>query len=82
MSVITGEDTALAPLIPRLVRLLGPGGQKQIQLEEIAAVGETYVRVMRSRHSTGKSPSRIVDKMLHNAWNIGYIAILLPKVSA
>lgn len=75
-----GEDTALAPLIPRLLAVLEGGGKGQVRFDDIAAVGETYVQTMRRRFSSTEQPKRIVDKMLRNAWNIGYIAFMLPKV--
>lgn len=76
-----GEDTALAPLLPRLLAILEGGSDRSIHFEDIAAVGQTYVKTMRSRFSGAGHPERIVDKMLRNAWNIGYIAFMLPKVT-
>ena len=80
MRSCAGEDTALAPLIPRLLAVLEGGGNGHVRFDDIAAVGETYVQTMRSRFSSNERHKRIVDKMLRNAWNIGYIAFMLPKV--
>ena len=75
-----GEDTALAPLIPRLLSVLEGRGKGHVSFSEIAAVGEAYVTTMRSRYLPASQKSRIVDKMLRNAWNVAYIAMMLPKV--
>lgn len=70
----------MAPLVPALLKLLnGEGGH--VPLRAIAQLGQEYVTRMRSRVPTGQSPTRIVDKMLRNAWNVGYIAIMMPKVT-
>ena len=75
-----GEDTALASLIPELLKALeGEGGQ--VSLANVARVGQTYIKEMRGRLPPGRQPLRIVDKMLRNAWNIGHIAFMLPKAS-
>ena len=54
-------------------------------------VGQTYEQQMRARaaaHAPAQLaeqgqgwPDRIVDKMLRNAWNMGYIAIMLPRAT-
>lgn len=75
-----GEDTALAPLIPRLVSVLENLQGGAVGTDQVAAVGQTYVDAMRTRFSSGQAPKRIVDKMLRNAWNVGYIFLMLPKV--
>jgi len=77
--VAAGEDTDLAPLVPSLLKALeGSGGS--IHFEAVAAVGERYVKQMRERFANRPSPERIVDKMLRNSWNVGYIAFMLPEV--
>lgn len=81
VSLHEGEDTELAPLIPRLLGILEGGSQRHVHFNDVKAVGETYVAAMRRRFSKGRKPARIVDKMLRNAWNLGYIALMLPKVS-
>ena len=50
-----------------------------VDIRAVAAVGETYNREMRARVPGGAQPSRIVDKMLRNSWNLGHIAFMLPK---
>ena len=74
-SCLIGEDTAFAPLLPELVRALS---QPSISFDEVHQVGEAYLAAMRSRAPKGTKPLRIVDKMLRNAWNLGYVAITLP----
>ncbi|KAK9821781.1 hypothetical protein WJX81_002302 [Elliptochloris bilobata] len=75
-----GEDTAFQPLVPDLIAALNSADRKAA----IAAVGMRYVAAMRAhmpRDSPNPSPARIVDKMLRNAWNVGHIAIALPRAS-
>ena len=36
-------------------------------------------RACRLTAPTAPNPARIVDKMLRNAWNVGHIAIALPR---
>ena len=81
----TGEDTALAPLLPELMAALhGEGG---LDAAAIARVGRTYEARMRAaaqRHRPAAMdasawPQRIVDKMLRNSWNLGYASIMLPR---
>nr|QIG37617.1 sulfotransferase-like protein [Trebouxia lynnae] len=71
-----GEDTAFAPLIPRLLRLLDGKGQFQ----ELREIGKQYVQDMRLKVPPSRSnATHVVDKMLRNAWNVGYISMLLPQ---
>ena len=79
-ALATGEDTALAPLIPELLKAL-EGEDGQVSLANVARVGQTYVKEMRGRLPPGQQPLRIVDKMLRNAWNVGHIAFMLPQAS-
>lgn len=73
-----GEDTALAPLMPQLFAALeAPGG---VNAARVTAVGKQYVDEMRARLPAHlANATRIVDKMLRNAWNIGAIGIMLPR---
>ncbi len=44
------------------------------------ALGKRYVAEMRARLPPGqRNATRIVDKMLRNAWNLGFISTMLPK---
>lgn len=73
-----GEDTAFQPLVPDLIAALNSADRAAA----IAAVGKRYVAAMRARvprDSPNPEPARIVDKMLRNAWNVGHIAIALPR---
>ena len=73
-----GEDTAFQPLVPDLIAALNSADRAAA----IAAVGKRYVAAMRARvpaNSPNPNPARIVDKMLRNAWNVGHIAIALPR---
>ena len=73
-----GEDTAFQPLVPDLIAALNSADRAVA----IAAVGKRYVAVMRAHvppNSPNPNPARIVDKMLRNAWNVGHIAIALPR---
>eukprot|EP00887_Chlorella_sp_A99_P000461 scaffold17.g461.t1 len=72
-----GEDTQLAPLVPQVIQLLQRGGE--INAADIAAVGRRYVAEMRARlPAEHKGVRWIVDKMLRNAWNVGFIQMMLP----
>ncbi|GAB4823620.1 hypothetical protein N2152v2_010666 [Parachlorella kessleri] len=74
-----GEDTALAPLLPSLTALLQPPSG-EIDASEIARVGYRYVEEMKGRAAKHKpGAERFVDKMLRNAWNIGFISFILPQ---
>lgn len=73
-----GEDTAFQPLVPDLIAALNSADRAAA----LAAVGKRYVAAMRARvprNSPNPDPARIVDKMLRNAWNVGHIAIALPR---
>ncbi|EFJ43393.1 hypothetical protein VOLCADRAFT_96413 [Volvox carteri f. nagariensis] len=77
-----GEDTALAPLTPRLNELLMKQGLSN--RAALADFGRRYVEEMRRRAvasgwDPNNPPVRIVDKMLRNLWLIGYIEMLLPR---
>ncbi|KAL4439889.1 hypothetical protein ABPG75_002890 [Micractinium tetrahymenae] len=73
-----GEDTALAPLLPELLAVLqDPSGQ--VEAARIALVGRKYLDEMRGRLPEDRRGARwVVDKMLRNMWNIGFIAMMLP----
>ena len=80
----TGEDTSLAPLLPDLMAALH--SQAGLDVAAIARVGRTYEARMRAaagRHTPAAAPpswpTRVVDKMLRNSWNLGYAAIMLPQ---
>lgn len=62
-----GEDTALARLVPQLVDLLATG-RWQAQPERVKELGRAYVEAMRDRVPPSRNVSRIVDKLLFNAW--------------
>ena len=48
--------------------------------QKVQAVGRAYVAEMRAMAPKGRlAPERIVDKMLRNAWNVGYISMMLPR---
>lgn len=79
-AVHAGEDTAFAPLVPQLLSALEGDASRQVQFDQLASLGHTYVTEMRARFPKVPGLTRIVDKMLRNAWNVGYIAVLLPKV--
>ncbi|KAK9809069.1 hypothetical protein WJX72_008857 [[Myrmecia] bisecta] len=72
-----GEDTRFAPLIPDIIRALdtttSPGYKR------LAELGRQYTTEMQARVPKSQAATRIVDKMLRNAWNVGYIAITLRK---
>ena len=73
-----GEDTEFQPLVPDLIAALNSADRAPA----LTAVGRRYVAAMRGRvpaNSPNPSPARIVDKMLRNAWNVGHIAIALPR---
>ncbi|KAI3431774.1 hypothetical protein D9Q98_010530 [Chlorella vulgaris] len=73
-----GEDTALAPLLPDLLAVLRGGGE--VRAAEIQEVGLRYQAEMRGRVPPERAESVvwIVDKMLRNMWNVGFIAMMLP----
>ena len=78
ISCCAGEDTAFQPLVPDLIAALNSADRAAA----IAAIGKRYVAAMRARvppDSLNPNPARIVDKMLRNAWNVGHIAIALPR---
>ncbi|CAK0736461.1 hypothetical protein CVIRNUC_000749 [Coccomyxa viridis] len=68
-----GEDTEFAPLLPKLFRIL------QSQSGSPADIGDEYVDKMRQRVPKMRNVTRIVDKMLRNAFNLGYIQLALPR---
>ncbi|GMH32237.1 hypothetical protein BSKO_00071 [Bryopsis sp. KO-2023] len=72
-----GEDTPLAPLIGELMDGIGKPNVNQFQLLE--STGKAYVQAVKRFVPDGSEPpKRIVDKMLRNAWNVGYIHLMLP----
>lgn len=47
---------------------------------QIASLGKRYLDTMRGRLPPGKeNATRIIDKMLRNAWNVGFISLMLPR---
>lgn len=74
MHGLAGEDTAFAPLIPDIL-----GALEGTDWRRLEAIGRTYVEQMRRRVPGDGNVTHIVDKMLRNAWNIGYIMVVLPK---
>ncbi|KAL3144289.1 hypothetical protein ABBQ32_004053 [Trebouxia sp. C0010 RCD-2024] len=71
-----GEDTAFAPLIPQLLQLLDGRGQ----IQDVKKLGKQYVQDMRAKVPPSRSnATHVVDKMLRNSWNVGYISMMLPQ---
>lgn len=71
-----GEDTAFAPLIPQLLQLLDGRGQ----IQDVKKLGKQYVQDMRAKVPPSRSnATHVVDKMLRNSWNVGYISMMLPR---
>lgn len=49
-------------------------------LQEFKDLGKQYVHEMRAKVPPSRSnATHVVDKMLRNSWNIGYISMLLPQ---
>lgn len=50
-------------------------------MQEVQGLGRRYVAEMQKQVPTDRreTTTRIVDKMLRNVWNIGYIQMLLPQ---
>uniref|UniRef100_A0A061RHA9 protein-tyrosine sulfotransferase n=1 Tax=Tetraselmis sp. GSL018 TaxID=582737 RepID=A0A061RHA9_9CHLO len=73
-----GEDTAMAPIVGKLVSETG-GMTTTADPKRLAEYGRLYVEEMRRKvPKESSSPARIVDKMLRNLWNVGHIHLLLP----
>ena len=52
----------------------------QFQMQGIQDLGRRYVNAMQLRLPAARSTAtHVVDKMLRNVWNVGYIAIMLPN---
>ncbi len=48
-------------------------------VQDMRDLGKQYVKTMQARIPPSRSnATRIVDKMLRNVWNIGYISMMLP----
>lgn len=49
-------------------------------LQDLKEIGQQYVQDMRLKVPPSRSNATyVVDKMLRNAWNVGYISMLLPQ---
>eukprot|EP01023_Acetabularia_acetabulum_P004670 TRINITY_DN11992_c0_g1_i1.p1 TRINITY_DN11992_c0_g1~~TRINITY_DN11992_c0_g1_i1.p1 ORF type:complete len:567 (-),score=104.88 TRINITY_DN11992_c0_g1_i1:506-2206(-) len=79
-----GEDTAFAPLLKELMEAMSSVGGPEQQLSALERIGKKYVDNMKAlvpehyKKQFGK-PTRIVDKMLHNAWNLGHVYLTVPN---
>lgn len=50
LTFTAGEDTALAPLLPELISVLGGGGTRTVpEPKRVAGVGAKYVAIMQVR---------------------------------
>lgn len=47
--------------------------------EAVETIVAEYVTSLRAAAPEGASPSRVVDKMLANAWHLGNIATMMPN---
>ncbi|RMZ55923.1 hypothetical protein APUTEX25_004347 [Auxenochlorella protothecoides] len=75
-----GEDGALAPLLPDLLALLQSGDWLRPGSRKVQAIARRYLDAMRSRvPQSRKNVTHIVDKMLFNSWNLGFISMLFPN---
>lgn len=53
---------------------------KDVALQDFKDVGKQYVQDMRAKVPPSCSnATHVVDKMLRNSWNIGYISMVLPQ---
>lgn len=51
-----------------------------LALQEFKDLGKQYVQDMRAKVPPSRSnATHVVDKMLRNSWNVGYISMLLPQ---
>ncbi len=49
-------------------------------MQDIRDLGKQYVDNMQGRVSPSRpNATHVVDKMLRNVWNVGYISMMLPK---
>lgn len=49
-------------------------------MQDITELGKRYVDTMQARVPASRSnATHVVDKMLRNVWNIGYISMMLPQ---
>ena len=49
-------------------------------LQELKELGKQYVQDMRAKVPPSRSnATHVVDKMLRNSWNVGYISMMLPQ---
>lgn len=53
----------------------------EIVTQEVANLGRQYVQDMQQRipESRRNGTSKVVDKMLRNVWNVGYIKMMMPQ---
>ena len=60
--------------------MMSPEPVPFLPLQTVRALGKRYVAEMRARLPPAQqNATRIVDKMLRNAWNLGFISTMLPK---
>lgn len=54
---------------------------KSPAVQEVEELGRRYVAEMRQRvpKDRSKGSTKVVDKMLRNIWNVGYIKMMLPQ---
>lgn len=51
-----------------------------VALQEFKDLGKQYVLEMRAKVPPSRSnATHVVDKMLRNSWNVGYISMVLPQ---
>ena len=49
-------------------------------VQDLKQLGKQYVQDMRSKVPPSRSnATHVVDKMLRNSWNVGYISMMLPQ---
>ena len=49
-------------------------------MQDVKKLGKQYVQHMRAKVQPPRSnATHVVDKMLRNSWNIGYISMMLPQ---
>ena len=49
-------------------------------LQDFKDLGKQYVQDMRAKlPPSGSNVTHVVDKMLRNSWNVGYISMVLPQ---
>lgn len=66
-------DFSFLPFYPNL-----PQGAMHVQ--DITELGKRYVDTMQARVPPSRTnATHVVDKMLRNVWNVGYISMMLPQ---